>query len=144
VSGSIKAEAKAILKTSQIAGTNPPLYEIDRIVIIIGGSKYKSTDNNLIKIEDPSHIIDSKNGIDDTLVYNIKMPKKSDNPNISEYYGISHDYKFDIGGAKKDEYIYAPKCGTDNDYVYDDCTVKIKDCGEAKKEDTSDYKNIII
>ena len=45
---------------------------------------------------------------------------------------------------KKDEYIYAPKCGTDNDYVYDDCTVKIKVCGEAKKEDTSDYKNIII
>jgi len=142
--GSIKAEAKAILKTSPIDGTNPPLYEIDRIVIITGGSKYKPTDNNLIKIEDPSHIIDSKNGIDDTLVYNIKMPKKSDNPNISEYYGISHNYKFDEGGAKKDEYIYAPKCGTDNDYVYDDCTVKIKVCGEAKKEDTSDYKNIII
>jgi len=139
---STQAEAKAELKL--IEGTTPQLYEIDRIVIITGGSKYKSTDNNLIKIEDPSHIIDSKNSIDDTLVYNIKMPKKSDNPNISEYYGISHDYKFDIGGAKKDEYIYAPKCGTDNDYVYDDCTVKIKDCGEAKKEDTSDYKNIII
>ena len=38
----------------------------------------------------------------------------------------------------------APKCGKNNDYVYDDCTVKIKDCGEAIMEDTSDYKNIII
>jgi hypothetical protein len=141
-SGSIKAEAKAELKL--IAGTTPQLYEIDRIIIITGGSKYKPVDNKLIKIEDPSHIIDSKNSTDDTLVYNIKMPKKSDNPNISEYYGISHDYKFDEGGEKKDEYIYAPKCGTDNDYVYDDCTVKIKVCGEATKEDTSDYKNIII
>jgi hypothetical protein len=141
-SGSIKAEAKAELKL--IEGTTPQLYEIDRIVIITGGSKYKPVDSNLIKIEDPSHIIDSKNSIDETLVYNIKMPKKSDNPNISEYYGISHDYKFDKGGEKEEEYIYAPKCGTDNDYVYDDCTVKIKVCGEATKEDTSDYKNIII
>jgi hypothetical protein len=72
------------------------------------------------------------------------MPKKGDNPNISEYYGISHDYKFDIGGTNNEEYIYAPKCGKNNDYVYDDCTVKIKDCGEAIMEDTSDYKNIII
>jgi hypothetical protein len=139
---STQAEAKAELKL--IEGTTPQLYEIDRIIIITGGSKYKSVDSNLIKIEDPSHIIDSKNGIDDTLVYNIKMPKKSDNPNISEYYGISHDYKFEEGGEKEEEYIYAPKCGTDNDYVYDDCTVKIKVCGEATKEDTSDYKNIII
>ena len=131
-----RAEAKAIL--TPIAGTKPPLYEIDRIDIITGGSKYKTADTDLITIEDPSHIIDN------TLVYNIKMPKKGDNPNISEYYGISHDYKFDIGGTNNEEYIYAPKCGKNNDYVYDDCTVKIKDCGEAKKEDTSDYKNIII
>jgi hypothetical protein len=149
-SGSIKAEAKAILKTSQIAGTTTPFYEIDRIEIITGGSKYKITDSSLIKIEDSSHIIDSINSKDDTLVYNIKMPKKADNPNISEYYGISHDYKFDPvknpASPSEIEYIYAPKCGTDNDndYVYDDCTVKIKDCGEATKEDTSDYKNIII
>ena len=141
--GSTRAEAKAIL--TPIAGTKPPLYEIDRIDIITGGSKYKTADTDLITIEDPSHIIDSKTDKDDnTLVYNIKMPKKGDNPNISEYYGISHDYKFDIGGTNNEEYIYAPKCGKNNDYVYDDCTVKIKDCGEAKKEDTSDYKNIII
>jgi len=134
--GSTRAEAKAIL--TPIAETKPPLYEIDRIDIITGGSKYKTADTDLITIEDPSHIIDN------TLVYNIKMPKKGDNPNISEYYGISHDYKFDIGGTNNEEYIYAPKCGKNNDYVYDDCTVKIKDCGEAKMEDTSDYKNIII
>ena len=132
--GSTRAEAKAIL--TPIAGTKPPLYEIDRIDIITGGSKYKTADTDLITIEDPI--------IDNTLVYNIKMPKKGDNPNISEYYGISHDYKFDIGGTNNEEYIYAPKCGKNNDYVYDDCTVKIKDCGEAIMEDTSDYKNIII
>lgn len=80
----------------------------------------------------------------DTYVYNIKRPKKGVNTKISEYYGISHDYNFVKAGAKNQEYIYAPKCGTNNNYVYDDCTVKIKDCGEAKKEDTSDYKNIII
>ncbi len=141
--GSTQAEAKAILKT--IANTNSQLFEIDRIEIIAGGSNYKTTDTNLIKIEDPSHIIDSKNDTyDNNLVYNIKMPKKGKNPNISDYYGISHDYKFDIGGTNKNEYIYAPKCGTNNNYVYDDCTVKIKDCGEARMEDTSDYKNIII
>jgi hypothetical protein len=139
---STRAEAKAELKL--IEGTTPQLYEIDRIVIITGGSKYKPVDSNLIKIEDPSHIIDSKNSTDETLVYNIKMPKKGDNPNISEYYGISHDYKFDKAGPSENEYIYTPKCGTDNDYVYDDCTVKIKVCGKATKEDTSDYKNIII
>ena len=143
--GSTRAEAKAILKTTPIAETKPPLYEIDRIDIITGGSKYKTADTDLITIEDPSHIIDSKTDkYDNTLVYNIKMPKKGDNPNISEYYGISHDYKFDIGGTNNEEYIYAPKCGKNNDYVYDDCTVKIKDCGEAIMEDTSDYKNIII
>ena len=142
--GSTRAEAKAILKTTSIAGTTPPLYEIDRIDIITGGSKYKTTDTGLIGIEDPSHIIDSKKDTDDTLVYNIKRPKKGVNTKISEYYGISHDYNFVKAGAKNQEYIYAPKCGTNNNYVYDDCTVKIKDCGEAKKEDTSDYKNIII
>jgi len=140
--GSTQAEAKAELK--KITGTTPQLYEIDKIKIITGGSKYTNAIKDSIIIEDPSYISDSKNGIDETLVYNIKMPKKSDKPNISEYYGISHDYKFDKGGTTNEEYIYAPKCGTDNDYVYDDCTVKTKVCGEATKEDTSDYKNIII
>ena len=142
VSGSTQAEAKAELKP--IAGTTPQLYEIDKIKIITGGSKYTKANKESIIIEDPSYISDSKNGIDETLVYNIKMPKKSDKPNISEYYGISHDYRFDKGGTTNEEYIYAPKCGTDNDYVYDDCTVKTKVCGVATKEDTSDYKNIII
>jgi hypothetical protein len=84
----------------------------------------------------------------DTHVYNIKRPKKSDNNKMSEYYNISHDDTFDkIGDSAKKEYIYAPKCGTNNnnDYVFDDCTIKnINDCGKAVKEDTSDYKNIII
>jgi hypothetical protein len=82
----------------------------------------------------------------DTHVYNIKKPKKSDNNKMSEYYNISHDDTFDkiVDSAKK-EYIYAPKCGTNNDYVFDDCTIRnINDCGKAVKEDTSDYKNIII
>jgi hypothetical protein len=81
-----------------------------------------------------------------THVYNIKRPKKVGNPKISEYYGIQHDYRFDKGGTNYDEYIYAPKCGTNNNnnYVYDDCTVKILDCNEGKEEDTSDYKNIKI
>ena len=140
--GSTQAEAKAEL--TKITGTTPQLYEIDKIKIITGGSKYTKANKDSIIIEDPSYISDSKNGIDVTLVYNIKMPKKSDKPNISEYYGISHDYKFDKGGTTNEEYIYTPKCGTDNDYVYDDCTVKTKVCGEATKEDTSDYKNIII
>lgn len=85
---------------------------------------------------------------DDKHVYNIKRPKKSDNNKMSEYYNISHDDTFDkIGDSAKKEYIYAPKCGTNNnnDYVFDDCTIKnISDCGKAVKEDTSDYKNIII
>jgi hypothetical protein len=84
----------------------------------------------------------------DKHVYNIKRPKKSSDSNISDYYNISHNYKFDkIGDAAKNEYIYAPKCGTNNnnDYVYDDCTIRnINACEKAKKEDTSDYKNIII
>jgi hypothetical protein len=82
----------------------------------------------------------------DTHVYNIKRPKKSDNNKMSEYYNISHDDTFDkIGDSAKKEYIYAPKCGTNNDYVFDDCTIRnINDCGDAVKEDTSDYKNIII
>jgi hypothetical protein len=84
----------------------------------------------------------------DKHVYNIKRPKKSDSSSISDYYNISHNYKFDkIGDAAKNEYIYAPKCGTNNnnDYVYDDCTIRnINACEKAKKEDTSDYKNIII
>lgn len=82
----------------------------------------------------------------DTHVYNIKRPKKSDNNKMSEYYNISHDDTFDkIEGSAKKEYIYAPKCGTNNDYVFDDCTIRnINDCGDAVKEDTSDYKNIII
>jgi hypothetical protein len=81
----------------------------------------------------------------DKHVYNIKRPKKSDSNNISGYYNISHNYKFDkIGDPAKNEYIYAPKCGT-NDYVYDDCTIRnINACEKAAKEDTSDYKNIII
>ncbi len=84
-----------------------------------------------------------------THVYNIKRPKKVGNPKISEYYGIPHEYSFETGGTNKDEYIYAPKCGTNNNnnnnYVYDDCTVKILNCGTAdKEEDTSDYKNIKI
>ena len=83
-----------------------------------------------------------------TRVYNIKRPNnkrpdKVGNSKISEYYGIQHDYTFDKGGTNKDEYIYAPKCGTNN-YVYDDCTVKILDCGTAKAEDTSDYNKIKI
>ena len=83
-----------------------------------------------------------------TYVYNIKRPNnkrpdKVGNSKISEYYGIQHDYTFDKGGTNKDEYIYAPKCGTNN-YVYDDCTVKILDCGTAKAEDTSDYNKIKI
>jgi hypothetical protein len=83
--------------------------------------------------------------IADKHVYNIKRPKKSSDSNISGYYNISHKDKFDkIGDPAKNEYIYAPKCGT-NDYVYDDCTIKnINDCKKAAKEDTSDYKNIII
>jgi hypothetical protein len=84
----------------------------------------------------------------DTHVYNIKKPKKSDNNKMSDYYNISHNDTFDkIGDSAKNEYIYAPKCGTNNnnDYVFDDCTIKnINDCGEAVNEDTSDYKNIII
>ena len=80
-----------------------------------------------------------------THVYNIKRPKKVGNPKISEYYGIQHEYKFEKGGTNTDEYIYAPKCGTNNNYVYDDCTVKILNCDTAgKEEDTSDYKNIKI
>jgi hypothetical protein len=67
---------------------------------------------------------------------------------MSEYYNISHDDTFDkIGDSAKNEYIYAPKCGTNNnnDYVFDDCTIRnINDCKKAVKEDTSDYKNIII
>jgi hypothetical protein len=84
----------------------------------------------------------------DTHVYNIKKPKKSDNNKMSDYYNISHNDTFDkIGDSAKNEYIYAPKCGTNNnnDYVFDDCTIRnINDCGEAVNEDTSDYKNIII
>jgi hypothetical protein len=84
----------------------------------------------------------------DTHVYNIKMPKKSDNNKMSEYYNISHNDTFDkIGDSAKKEYIYAPKCGinNNNDYVFDDCTIRnINDCQKAVKEDTSDYKNIII
>jgi len=80
-----------------------------------------------------------------THVYNIKRPKKVGNPKISEYYGIPHEYSFETGGTNNDEYIYAPKCGTNNNYVYDDCTVKILNCDTAgKEEDTSDYKNIKI
>ena len=75
---------------------------------------------------------------------NNKRPDKVGNSKISEYYGIQHDYTFDKGGTNKDEYIYAPKCGTNN-YVYDDCTVKITNCGKDKKEeDTSDYNKIKI
>jgi hypothetical protein len=81
----------------------------------------------------------------DTHVYNIKKPKKSDNNKMSEYYNIPHNDTFDkIGDSAKKEYIYAPNCGTNNDYVFDDCTIKKNDCEEATKEDTSEYKNIII
>jgi len=86
--------------------------------------------------------------IADKHVYNIKRPKKSSDSNISGYYNISHKDKFDkIGDPAKNEYIYAPKCGTNNnnDYVYDECTIRnINACEKAAKEDTSDYKNIII
>ena len=139
-------QANATLKTAVIVGTTPPLYEIKEIIITNTGSKYsKENTKSLIKIEDTA-ISDSIKGIenDETLVYNIKRPKKEDNPKISEYYGIQHEYMFDKGGTNNNEYIYAPKCGTNNNYVYDDCTVRIKECGKAKNEDTSDYKNIII
>ena len=98
------------------------------------------------KIDEP---VDVPVQVKTTYVYNIKRPNnkrpdKVGNSKISEYYGIQHDYTFDKGGTNKDEYIYAPKCGTNN-YVYDDCTVKITNCGKDKKEeDTSDYNKIKI
>jgi hypothetical protein len=98
------------------------------------------------KIDEPDNAPERTNMLNThTHVYNIKRPKKVGNPKISEYYGIPHEYKFEEGGTNNDEYIYAPKCGTNNNYVYDDCTVKILNCDTAgKEEDTSDYKNIKI
>ena len=96
--------------------------------------KIKNTD----AIDAPTKFITKSN-----YVYNIKRPKKNSQSKISDYYNISHEYRFDNSGTNNDEYIYAPKCEA-NDYVYDDCTIITKDCGDERKEDTSDYKNIII
>ena len=109
----------------------------------IDGIKEKTTTT----IDEPVDKTERTNMLN-THVYNIKRPKKVGNPKISEYYGIPHEYSFEKGGTNNDEYIYAPKCGTNNNnnnnYVYDDCTVKILDCSKGKEEDTSDYKNIKI
>ncbi|NBO56370.1 MAG: hypothetical protein EBU84_17660, partial [Actinobacteria bacterium] len=90
-------------------------------------------------IDAPNESISTKSN----YVYNIKRPKKNSQSKISEYYDISHEYMFYKDGTNNDEYIYAPQCGSNN-YVDDDCTIKTKDCGDERKEDTSDYKNIII
>jgi hypothetical protein len=50
VADSIQAEAIAILNTTPISGTNPPLYEISQIKVTTGGTKYDIAFKDKIKI----------------------------------------------------------------------------------------------
>ena len=78
-------------------------------------------------------------------VYNLVEPKTD--IKISTYYNIDHSCNIVI---QKEEYIYSLKCNDNNNGLIDsDCKIKNideKDCPNKNqdKEDTSDYKNIII
>jgi energy-coupling factor transporter transmembrane protein EcfT len=78
-------------------------------------------------------------------VYNLVEPKTD--IKISTYYNIDHSCNIVI---QKEEYIYSLKCNDNNNGLIDsDCkiiTIDEKDCPNKNqvKEDTSDYKNIII
>jgi len=85
-----------------------------------------------------------------SYVYNLIQPKS--NIQISKYYNMNHDNSIssilNTGGIN--EYIYELKCIEDNDNIIDsDCKLKTipeSYCSNINyyKEDTSDYKNIII
>ena len=77
-------------------------------------------------------------------VYNLVEPKTD--IKISTYYNIDHSCNIVI---QKEEYIYSLKCSGNDSLIDSDCKIKNideKDCPNKNqvKEDTSDYKNIII
>jgi hypothetical protein len=86
----------------------------------------------------------------DSYVYNLIQPNS--NIQISKYYNMNHDNSIssikNTGGI--DEYIYTLKCASTNNNITDsDCKLKTipeSYCSNINyyKEDTSDYKNIII
>ena len=82
-------------------------------------------------------------------VYNLIQPNS--NIQISKYYNMNHSNSISsILNGGINEYIYTLKCTEDNDNIIDsDCKLKTipeSYCSNINyyKEDTSDYKNIII
>ena len=81
-------------------------------------------------------------------VYNLIQPKS--NIQISKYYNMNHDNSISsiLNTGDINEYIYTLKC-TDDNITESDCKLKTipeSYCSNINyyKEDTSDYKNIII
>ena len=81
-------------------------------------------------------------------VYNLIQPKS--NIQISKYYNMNHDNSISsiLNTGDFNEYIYELKCADDN-ITKSDCKLKTipeSYCSNINyyKEDTSDYKNIII
>jgi hypothetical protein len=93
----------------------------------------------------PNNVPQIPNGVDKTLyVYNLVEPKSD--IKISTYYNIDHSCNID---TQKEEYIYSLKCSGNDSLIDSDCTIKTIDDTKCLnknlvKEDTSDYKNIII
>ena len=93
----------------------------------------------------PNNVPQIPNVVDKTLyVYNLVEPKTD--IKISTYYNIDHSCNIVI---QKEEYIYSLKCSGNDSLIDSDCKIKNideKDCLNKNqvKEDTSDYKNIII
>ena len=84
-----------------------------------------------------------------SYVYNLIQPNS--NIQISKYYNMNHSNSISsILNGGINEYIYTLKCTEDNDNIIDsDCKLKTipeSYCSNINyyKEDTSDYKNIII
>lgn len=76
--------------------------------------------------------------------YNLVEPKTD--IKISKYYNIDHSCNI---VTQQEEYIYSLKCSGNDSLIDSNCKIKIideKDCLNKNlvKEDTSDYKNIII
>ena len=102
--------------------------------------KVLSTDISTSLFTEP----DNKN----LYVYNLIQPKS--NIQISKYYNMNHDNSISsiLNTGDINEYIYTLKC-TDDNITESDCKLKTipeSYCSNINyyKEDTSDYKNIII
>ena len=93
----------------------------------------------------PINVPPIPNVVDKTLyVYNLVEPKTD--IKISTYYNIDHSCNII---TQQQEYIYSLKCSDNDSLIDSDCTIKTIDDTKCLnknlvKEDTSDYKNIII